>query len=382
MHERFGTATVRADDGGVRRRVGADRDLRRARARCPTCGRAPASRRTSRGGTSPSTRSRLRLADGALTSSGRAREADLAAGVLRVLHERSFEDDPTRLLRLARYARAARVRARSPEHRRAGRRRRPCRHGQRRAAGLGAAAAAARAAAGGAAGARTPRAGRGRSCTRRSRSIRRLVAAALDLCPPDARADLAALAACLVGRAPALARGARPRSSSPPASAGTVVDGRRAARPSCDALGARRSTTPRCGGCCAASGPRRSRWRARSAPPRPRAALARRRPPPAARHHRRRPRRRRPERPGGRRRARRRHRRDARRPRARTRRAARRRRCVGLVGSVGMDRPRSRAVPLGGRARRRRAARRAACCSRPATAACRRRRSTRSTSGG
>src|SRR6185436_19246541 len=32
-----------------------------------------------------------------------ARE-DLEAGVLRVLHDRSFADDPTRLLRLARYA--------------------------------------------------------------------------------------------------------------------------------------------------------------------------------------------------------------------------------------------------------------------------------------
>ena len=29
---------------------------------------------------------------------------DLAAGMLRVLHERSFIDDPTRILRLARYA--------------------------------------------------------------------------------------------------------------------------------------------------------------------------------------------------------------------------------------------------------------------------------------
>ena len=45
----------------------------------------------------------LRLADGTLTEWPGARE-DLAAGVLRVLHERSFEDDPTRLLRMARYA--------------------------------------------------------------------------------------------------------------------------------------------------------------------------------------------------------------------------------------------------------------------------------------
>jgi tRNA nucleotidyltransferase (CCA-adding enzyme) len=45
----------------------------------------------------------LRLADGALSEWPGARD-DLAAGVLRVLHERSFEDDPTRLLRMARYA--------------------------------------------------------------------------------------------------------------------------------------------------------------------------------------------------------------------------------------------------------------------------------------
>ncbi len=45
----------------------------------------------------------LRLADGALTEWPGSRD-DLTAGVLRVLHERSFEDDPTRLLRMARYA--------------------------------------------------------------------------------------------------------------------------------------------------------------------------------------------------------------------------------------------------------------------------------------
>lgn len=45
----------------------------------------------------------LRLMDGELTGRPDARE-DLAAGVLRVLHDDSFRDDPTRLLRLARYA--------------------------------------------------------------------------------------------------------------------------------------------------------------------------------------------------------------------------------------------------------------------------------------
>jgi tRNA nucleotidyltransferase (CCA-adding enzyme) len=45
----------------------------------------------------------LRVADGALAEWPGAQD-DLRAGVLRVLHERSFEDDPTRLLRIARYA--------------------------------------------------------------------------------------------------------------------------------------------------------------------------------------------------------------------------------------------------------------------------------------
>src|SRR5215218_1136366 len=44
----------------------------------------------------------LRVADGALVEHPGARE-DLAAGVLRVLHHASFADDPTRLLRMARY---------------------------------------------------------------------------------------------------------------------------------------------------------------------------------------------------------------------------------------------------------------------------------------
>lgn len=45
----------------------------------------------------------VRVADGALAEHPGARR-DLRAGVLRVLHERSFTDDPTRVLRLARYA--------------------------------------------------------------------------------------------------------------------------------------------------------------------------------------------------------------------------------------------------------------------------------------
>ena len=65
--------------------------------------RARRSGRTSRGATSRSTRSRCALADGALAEFPGAR-ADLRGRRLRVLHDRSFLDDPTRLLRLARYA--------------------------------------------------------------------------------------------------------------------------------------------------------------------------------------------------------------------------------------------------------------------------------------
>jgi tRNA nucleotidyltransferase (CCA-adding enzyme) len=45
----------------------------------------------------------VRLTDGELSAWPGARE-DLDAGILRVLHERSFSDDPTRILRLLRYS--------------------------------------------------------------------------------------------------------------------------------------------------------------------------------------------------------------------------------------------------------------------------------------
>ena len=85
---------------------------------------------------------------------------DLEARRLRVLHDGSFADDPTRLLRLARYARGS---GSQPEERTdaaggGGDRRRRAADGDGLAARRRAAAAAARAAARGAAGARAPRA--------------------------------------------------------------------------------------------------------------------------------------------------------------------------------------------------------------------------------
>jgi tRNA nucleotidyltransferase (CCA-adding enzyme) len=101
-HERFGTATVRGEDAafdlaGARREhyphpgalpvveLGAtlEEDLARRDFTVNTLG--------------------LRLADGELVGAPGAR-ADLDAQLLRVLHDASFRDDPTRLLRLARYA--------------------------------------------------------------------------------------------------------------------------------------------------------------------------------------------------------------------------------------------------------------------------------------
>lgn len=104
LHERFGTASVvwaygRVDIAELRaetyaapgalpevRPAGAEEDLARRdftinALSLPLAGEG---------------RGRILAGDGALE--------DLAAGVLRVLHERSFQDDPTRILRLARYA--------------------------------------------------------------------------------------------------------------------------------------------------------------------------------------------------------------------------------------------------------------------------------------
>jgi tRNA nucleotidyltransferase (CCA-adding enzyme) len=102
VHERFGTATVQAP--------GATFDLASARTeRYPAPGALP---EVTFGASVEQDLARrdltvnalaVALADGGLTAWPGALE-DLDAGVLRVLHERSFTDDPTRMLRMARYA--------------------------------------------------------------------------------------------------------------------------------------------------------------------------------------------------------------------------------------------------------------------------------------
>jgi tRNA nucleotidyltransferase (CCA-adding enzyme) len=102
VHERFGTATV-ASDGFAFDLAGARRE------RYARPGALPD---VELGATLHEDLARrdftvnaiaVRLAGGELTEWPGARE-DLRDGVLRVLHERSFVDDPTRILRLARYA--------------------------------------------------------------------------------------------------------------------------------------------------------------------------------------------------------------------------------------------------------------------------------------
>ena len=101
-HERFGTATVRG--------AGTEFDI--AGARRETYPRPGALPEVTLGARLEDDLARrdftvntlaVRLADGTLTGLPGARE-DLDAGRLRVLHDASFADDPTRLLRLARYA--------------------------------------------------------------------------------------------------------------------------------------------------------------------------------------------------------------------------------------------------------------------------------------
>lgn len=101
-HDRFGTATVRVGDFAF--------DLASTRReRYPRPGALP---EVELGATIAEDLARrdftvnamaVSVLDGTRTDWPGAR-SDLDAGVLRVLHDRSFEDDPTRMLRLARYA--------------------------------------------------------------------------------------------------------------------------------------------------------------------------------------------------------------------------------------------------------------------------------------
>ena len=102
VHDRFGTATVRGagvafDLAGSRRetyaRPGALPDVELGARLEEDLARRDFTVNTLA----------LRLEDGARTGWPGA-EDDLAAGLLRVLHDASFRDDPTRLLRMARYA--------------------------------------------------------------------------------------------------------------------------------------------------------------------------------------------------------------------------------------------------------------------------------------
>lgn len=102
IHERFGTATIRT--GGFAFDLAGARRERYERPGALPVVELGATLREDLGRRDFSVNAiALRLADGAIEAWPGARE-DLRAGLLRVLHERSFVDDPTRMLRLARYA--------------------------------------------------------------------------------------------------------------------------------------------------------------------------------------------------------------------------------------------------------------------------------------
>jgi len=101
-HERFGTATVRGAEGAFDL-AGARREIYPQPGALPVVELgATLAEDLARRDFSVNTLA-LRLADGELAGVPGAR-ADLDARALRVLHDGSFRDDPTRLLRLARYA--------------------------------------------------------------------------------------------------------------------------------------------------------------------------------------------------------------------------------------------------------------------------------------
>jgi tRNA nucleotidyltransferase (CCA-adding enzyme) len=194
VHDRFGTATVRAPAAVF--------DIVSARSeRYPAPGALPEVRLGASIAEDLARRDftvnaiAYRLSDGVIEAVDGARE-DLEAGVLRVLHARSFEDDPTRLLRLARYAARLGFEP-DPE------------------TDALAAAATVETVSGGRLGSelrlllREPqpaallaleRHGLGRAVVHPDFAVNgELVASAIGLCPEDARADLVALAACVAG---------------------------------------------------------------------------------------------------------------------------------------------------------------------------------------
>jgi tRNA nucleotidyltransferase (CCA-adding enzyme) len=102
VHERFGTATV-ASDGFAFDLAGARRERYTRPGALPDVELGATLREDLARRDFTVNAMAVRLDDGAVTAWEGARE-DLQAGVLRVLHARSFSDDPTRILRLARYA--------------------------------------------------------------------------------------------------------------------------------------------------------------------------------------------------------------------------------------------------------------------------------------
>jgi tRNA nucleotidyltransferase (CCA-adding enzyme) len=218
-HERFGTATVILQGGATFDLTSARRERYERPGALPEVELGASLREDLERRDFTVNAIALRLADGALTDWPGARE-DLAAGVLRVLHERSFEDDPTRLLRMARYG--ARL-GFEPD----------------RETDALAASATVDTVSGGRLGSelrlllREPqpaslcaleRFALGRAVVHPSfRADAGLIERVRALCPPDARADLAALASTLTGADASSLRGALDRLEFDAGSRGTVL---------------------------------------------------------------------------------------------------------------------------------------------------------------
>jgi tRNA nucleotidyltransferase (CCA-adding enzyme) len=202
VHERFGTATVSAP-GVVFDLAGARRERYERPGALPEVELGASLREDLARRDFTVNAIALHLSDGRLVAVAGAL-ADLEWGVLRVLHERSFRDDPTRLLRLARYgarlgfepepetdALAAAAVADGAVHTVTG-----PRLGAELRLLLGEPQPAALLA--------LERHGLGAAVVHAGFAVDPArVRGAIDLCPPDADQGLAALAACLVGGAAA-----------------------------------------------------------------------------------------------------------------------------------------------------------------------------------